>query len=99
MARKPNDDPKPSGFRSTETDHEKQKQSPQNTPRLRSITQDSPNLHSCTESKGFKVKVIGDGTDESYWRETTSKRTENKQMARKPKDDPKPLGIHSLHRD
>ena len=66
---------------------------------MRSTTQDSPNLQSCTESKGFKVKVIGDGTDESYRRETTSKRIEKKRMARKPKDDPKPLGIHSTDTD
>ena len=46
---------------STETDHEKQKRSPQYTPRVRSTTRESPSPQSCTKSKECKGKAIGDG--------------------------------------
>ena len=54
---------------------------------------------SCTESKEFRRKVIGEGTNECGSRETNNKRTVNKQMARKPKGDFKPSAIHSTETD
>ena len=98
-ARNPKNDPKPSGIHSSETDHEKQKQSPQNTPKVLSTIQDSPNLESCTEGKEFTREVIREGTGVSDRNKTDNKRTEHKTMARQPKDDPKHPGIHSTETD
>ena len=98
-ARKPKNDPKPSGIHSSETDHEKLKQSPQNTPKVLSTIHYSPNLESCTEGKEFTREVIREGTGVIDRNKTDNKRTEKKTMARQPKDDPKHPGIHSTETD